>query len=455
MIHRIKTVNAFSRRGFLGTAIGLGVLPWLAPERLAGALPLRSRRRLVVLYTPGEPIRRAHWRPQIAESVTSAKLSEVTLPEPINELDAYKQDIFMVGGKLKMSTANHLGVCTLLTGTKIIYPDGAEGASSARADGISLDQLLGERMGESPLVIGWGGRLHVLRGPSLMSYLGSGRPLRAITDPQKAFAEAFGGIANPSDGDVAAQKFLAQRRSILDQNAKQLITLRKRLAGEDGLNLEYHLDEVRRLENKLSDEGANLEACSGVEPGPMEVPGEKMSRMKPIRMQMDIMIEALRCGARNVGVLQCGDGGQMMGNPCYAPEYGVDLDLAEHDLQHTNATTDASPGDLAKRIQVERGYYRLFAAFLDKMKAATDVDGLPLLDNTVVFWCKALGYRHGCKEMFYMLAGGKNSGITKLGMYEDPGERFGNDILISLLHLMGQTDETFGDHTLVQGGIAV
>jgi len=219
--------------------------------------------------------------------------------------------------------------------------------------------------------------------------------------------------------------------------------------GDEAINLDHHLDEIRRLERKLVDDVRIAGMCSGTKPGPIKVGDEKPSRMKGARQQMDVMIEALRCGARNISVLQCGGGGQMMTQPCYAPEYGLDLTVNEHEMQHSEGK------NMDKRIQIERAYYRLFAEFLDKMKAATDTDGLPLLDNSIVLWCKALGQGHGCNQMFYMLAGGKNSGITKLGTYEDPGNRYTNDLLISLLQLMGQSDEEFGDPDLTKGGLVV
>ncbi len=449
MIYLPKKQKLIYRRGFLTASLGLGLMPWLEPHRLAGAAPLPSRRRLIVFYTPGQPIGKNYWRPAMEKGATSIDLARATLPAPIDVLNGYKKDIFMVGGQLKLKSKDHEGTCALLTGRANVHPGGNPGGqSAARGAGISIDQLLGKRMGETPLVLGYGGRLNSLRGPSLMSSLGENRPVRPIISPTRAFEHLFGGpIGNETEAE--AKRRVAQRRSLLDQNARQLMALRKNLAGGEKLNLDYHLEEIRRLENKLVDDERVAGRCSGTKPGLVKVEGEKTSRMKGARMQMDVMIEALRCGARNISIMQCGGGGQMMTQPCYAPEYDLDLTVNEHEMQHSEGK------NMDKRIQIERAYYRLFAAFLDKMKAATDTDGLPLLDNSIVLWCKALGHRHSCDRMFYMLAGGKNSGITKLGTYEDPGNRYTNDLLISLLQLMGQSDEEFGDPQLTQGGIVV
>jgi len=301
--------------------------------------------------------------------------------------------------------------------------------------------------------VGNGGRLNSIRGQTRMSYLAANQPVAPILNPMSVFKDVFGPTSQ-EDEQVMARR-LAQRRSILDENAEQLLTLRKRLAGEESSNLDYHLSQIRALELKMAKGNVLPGAC--VTPGIPSADGWNgaRNRMTTARLHMDLMIESMRCGARNVGLMQWGDGGQMMTQPIYAPEYGgLDLSENEHDLDH-KYNPKAAQETVTKRVAVEYAYYSLFAEFLDKMKAAKDIDGLPLLDNTVVLWCKSLSYGHGASGMFYMLAGGKNSGITKLGTYENPGEHYSNDIMLSVLRLMGQNDEAFGDPKLTQGALVV
>ncbi len=447
---RIKNLRSFSRRGFLGTSVGLGALPWLTPARFAGAAPLASRRRLIVFFTPNGSLGPTFWKPELAEGATRAELTATALPDPISALNRHRESLFMVGGDIRLPcNGNHAGVSAVLTGYK---PTQAGSQDMARAAGISIDQLLGQRMDETPLVLGVGGRLNSIRGQTRMSYLGAGQPVAPILSPLESFADVFGN--GPSDNEVAALRRLAQRRSILDKNAEQLMLLRQRLSGEEGSNLDLHLDRVRDLELKLSDGSALPEACVGPEVPHGLLWNKAKNRMTTIRLHMDIMIESMRCGARNLGVLQCGDGGQMMTQPLFAPEYGLDLTVNEHDADHK--FNPSKTGEiLTNRVAIEYAYYSLFAELMDKLKAATDIDGLPLLDNTVVLWCKSLAQGHGSQKQFFMFGGGQNSGITKLGFYEDPGSHYANDIMISTLQLMGQSDQTFGDPDLVGGSIVV
>ncbi len=423
-----KIQKKIYRRGFLTASLGLGLLPWLEPHRLAGAAPFANGRKLVVFYTPGPPIRSEFWKPTTGNSID---LANATLPAPIDQLNNYKQDIFMLGGKMRLDSGNHAGVSAVLTGHT------SKGQDNNQVVGISLDQYLAGKIQENSLVLGAGSQLKQSRAKSRISYLGPSRPVTPIIDPLVAFREVFGSLGEPDANIEAARRLLEQRRSVLDQSATQLISLRKRLTGTEGTNLDYHLEEIRRLESKLSGENPISADCSFTRPGAIDMRSAK-AKLPWAKLQMDIMIESLRCGARSVGVLQFGDGGQYFGRPDIT-EYGVTINKHEHaDLQHN------VDGELPDSIKLERVYYRMFGDFLDKMKAAKDAQGAPLLDSTVVLWVKSLGLRHGTREMFYMLAGGANSGITKLGKFEDPGDRYVNDLLVSLTDVMGHPIDQFG-----------
>ena len=427
------------RRGFLTASLGLGLLPWLEPHKLAGAAPFANGRKLVVFYTPGPPINKDYWRPTTQNSID---LASATLPAPMDQLNAYKQDIFMVGGQLRLDSGNHAGVSAILTGHT------SKGQDNNQVVGISLDQYLGQKIGETPLTLGCGTQLNPSRAKSRMSYLGPSRPVTPIIDPLVAFGDVFGSLGEPDANLEAAKRVLEQRRSVLDQSAGQLMALRKRLAGAEGQNLDYHLEEIRALEKKLSGENPISADCSITKPGAIDM-RDGTKKLGWAKLQMDIMIESLRCGARSVGTFQFGDGGQYFGTP-NIPEYGLVLNKNEHgDLQHNVA------GEIPDSIKMERAYYRMFTDFLDKMKAAKTADGKALLDSTVVLWVKSLGLRHGTREMFYMLAGGENSGITKLGQFEDPGDRYVNDLLVSIADIMGHPIDQFGDPKFNSGAISL
>ncbi|MEE9382917.1 MAG: DUF1552 domain-containing protein, partial [Nannocystaceae bacterium] len=163
MKKRMYSPSVLGRRGFLGTSIGLGVLPWLVPERLVGASPLRSRRRLVVFFTPNEPINTDYWMPK-GGSGSEYDLEGTTFPAPFDILNDYKRDLLMIGG-MRLDSGNHAGVTSLLTGHGWHDQDTAGGVD------ISMDQLLAERLGEEPLLLGVGKRLKGVRGSSRISYL--------------------------------------------------------------------------------------------------------------------------------------------------------------------------------------------------------------------------------------------------------------------------------------------
>jgi hypothetical protein len=266
----------------------------------------------------------------------------------------------------------------------------------------------------------------------------------------EAFESVFSGLMQPDAAAVEVAKRAAQRASVLDAVAGQLGVLRTNLPGEVGQNLDYHLEAVRSLERKLQDDGSSIAGCTPTAPGdtPFDRPEEATTTAQ---LQMDLMVESLRCGARTVGVLQLGHSGDMFSATMRSEEYALDLGSRHEHVDLAHGWED----QVADRIKLERVYYALFREFIERLAAAPDTEGGSLLDRTVVLWCKSLGYRHAGSNMLFMLAGGQESGITKLGRYLDAGERYQNDLLASCLQLMGQPDTTFGNPEWNQGPLGV
>jgi hypothetical protein len=144
----------FARRSFLAGASSLALLPWLRSASVSHAAPLPSKRRFVVFFTPNEPIEEAYWKPQGATG-NEFSLAGATLPAPIDELASIRDNLLMIGN-VRMSNPgyDHAAIGILLTGVPNEYPSGDTDQNAAIGGGISLDQLLGERLDEEPLVLG-------------------------------------------------------------------------------------------------------------------------------------------------------------------------------------------------------------------------------------------------------------------------------------------------------------
>jgi hypothetical protein len=78
-----------------------------------------------------------------------------------------------------------------------------------------------------------------------------------------------------------------------------------------------------------------------------------------------------------------------------------------------------------------------------------------MLDNTLLLWCNELGKgnTHSRNDAPYVLAGGAG-GALEAGRFLEYDEQPHNDLLVSLLNLMGIDDETFGNPEWCNGPLA-
>ncbi len=426
--------SRITRRMLLGSAGGLAALPLLGRAREARSAEA-PKRKFVVFFTPSEPIDEPYWRPQ-GPSGSEFALADATLPDPLSELDEFKSNLLMLGDlSFENPGFDHAAIGILLTGVPNEYPTGDTDQNAAIGGGISLDQYMAEQLGESSLVLGV--RSRSPNGTSRVVYKGARRPVDPYDDPSAAFQNVFGEALAPGEDVELQRRRIAQRISVLDTAAGQLELLKRNLSGDDLERMEHHLEELRALEQRLQQ--TPTDACEPLAPGDTSSFSTPESATTTALAQMDVMVQALSCSARRIGVLQLGTAGDMFSGHVYAPELAIDLGSQHEHVDIVHGWQD----HVSDRVELERVYYWLFKQFLSRLSQTPDGDG-SLLDNTVVLWCKCLGKAHGASNMMFMLAGGKNSGIGKLGKFVDLGGRKHNDLLVSCLNLMDVPDTSFG-----------
>jgi hypothetical protein len=92
-------------------------------------------------------------------------------------------------------------------------------------------------------------------------------------------------------------------------------------------------------------------------------------------------------------------------------------------------------------------YSQMVSLLIQKLAAATDVDGSRLLDNTLVVWVSDLGYgpTHACFNYPVVLAGLKSAFPKGQGRHVVMGNRASlGDLYAHVLRMLGGTDMTFG-----------
>ncbi|MGE0790792.1 MAG: DUF1552 domain-containing protein [Sandaracinaceae bacterium] len=380
-----------------------------------------------------------------------------SLPPIFQPLERHKDDLLFLGGLRGVNTVGaHEQAAAILTGVGVYNDEPSRsggGDGDWTADGISIDQLIAERIGSR--VLGLSYRIEGFQlGEGRISYLGPDQPMTPIQSATTAF-ERVSGTGSPSDPSVVQR--VLRRRSVLDRIAGDLGRIRGSVAAADRARLDQHLESVRAVEADLMAPSTSCaDGTCGI--GSYDALAEaNIPRL--IRDYSCTMTHALSCGYTRVGFIQIGN---LEGNhrPQW-PEFSCESSFRDHAIAHKFAGEDGAGSDglaisdarqLGVRLQVV--YNTLFADLLDRLAAARDTDGSRLLDNTVVVHIKPMGMNHDRDRLMWIVAGGRNLGIRggRFVRYRDGQGPFVNDLHTRLCHLMGQTDvSTFGRASLNAG----
>jgi hypothetical protein len=159
----------------------------------------------------------------------------------------------------------------------------------------------------------------------------------------------------------------------------------------------------------------------------------------------DLLVMALGCDITRVASLQWS---RSVSNTRFT---WLGIETGHHDLSHHGDDDEAAVEALTS---INQWYATQFAALLTKLARVPEGDGT-MLDNTLLLWCNELGKgnTHSRNDAPYVLAGGAG-GALEAGRFLEYDEQPHNDLLVSLLNLMGIDDETFGNPEWCNGPLA-
>jgi hypothetical protein len=396
----IITRKALPRRSFLkgmGAAIGLPVLDAMTPAFAASQVPGKSPVRAVWFYVPNG-IDMRHWTPPEGPLET--------LPRILQPLEPVKNDLLVLsnltanwGRPLLVGAGDHgRAAAAYMTGVEVYRTAGAD-----LKLGVSADQLAANAIG------------HLTKLPSLEVGLEEARmagncdngyscayaynlawrtetqPLPPISDPRGLFERLFGSdVAEPP---AAHMRRLAMRRSILDMVTGDTHRLASNLGTVDRRKLDEYLSSVREIE--LQVERSEKEGIT-IDPGiekPFGIPPEFNDYFK---LMTDMMIVAFQADLTRVATCMIGREGSTRSYR----EIGVPD--GHHPLTHHQGNLD-----MLEKVSSINGYHmRLFAEFLQKMKATKEGDS-NLLDQSMIVYGSGIsdGNVHTHDQLPTILAG--------------------------------------------------
>ncbi len=437
------TRTGLNRRQFLLGAGGAALALPFFEANVANADGKPLPKRLVIFFHEGGTLV-DEWRPSGSEA--NFQLSNILSP-----LEPHKQKLVVVAGLwnqarwLSPTWENHTGSKgSMLTGSTAM----SEGVQYCWPNAASVDRVLASRLPITPKKT-----IDICVGPNhtdyegVFSFTGPNAPVTSrFNNPADLYQNLLGSV-QPESPAVAALR--ARRLSVLDAVQENFALFRKKLGSADRARLDQHAQFVRDLELSLG-----TSAAMGCQAPAAPAKVDPLDHEAALDQHGKLLALALACDLTRVATVYPQD------QQASAPGGIAIPGGVWHNFLHN---TPADAAALDTRRQVFRWHYKLLAKLLAVLDAVPEGGGT-LLDNTLVLAISEFGsgsFHDGMQEkqnphrgLPVVLAGGLG-GALKTGRFLDyQAKRNHNDLLITLLHLFGYDDKTFGRPELCAGPLA-
>lgn len=444
---------SLSRRQLLeSTASAMLLLPLLRVFRETEAYGQTAiTPRAIFVYFPAGSYKESFW-PKAAGGGLGP------LPIVTSPLEAHKADLTFFSGLSTRGESNHYG------GPRQVFAGwGGTATAGVNPAPYSLDQLLADRLGGNTLR-----RLVALGvyssfdGQKPVSFRDNGQPLPAQDNPGAAYADIFGSFT-PSTGGSGALR-LAQidiqqgRKRIIDFIREDLRQVKRKLGPLEGSMFEAHvlaLDDLGKEIARQQSISQQTPPISSVSCGPKALESmiptagnvdpnswpkwyhrtEATAAINKVNREM--LVQALACGITRVGLLQYGFSDL---DREFTFEGNTASGIAYHSLSHANTV---GFHNIQKSIMTE------VATLITQLKGVKLGDKT-LFDETLMLVASDIGENpnnHDGVNIPAFLAGrlsGRLQGGRLIEYGYDPYNSNANTpwnhLLVSIAHLMGQTD---------------
>jgi Protein of unknown function (DUF1552) len=275
--------------------------------------------------------------------------------------------------------------------------------------------------------------------------------------PATPVATGAGGAAGTAAANTAATAAatlrLAQRKSVLDAVATDLMTLEGRLGASERGKVDSHLTAVRDFENRLT--GSLTSTGQGSTPRPASC-----STMKPsqtgvslkaqsdeanadvlMRLYMEFIANAVACNLAGVLTFQFGRGGghlhyQWLNLP------GMPADFHDQ-AAHADRGGASTAGTLC--TGVAKYYCTLVTDLGRRLSTFPQANAKTALDNSLVVWGNELATGpHGTNGYPIVFVGGAAGKLKRTGYMVDSGTQIHQRLGCTIQNIMGMPSTGFG-----------
>ncbi|MDX2022873.1 MAG: DUF1552 domain-containing protein [Deltaproteobacteria bacterium] len=439
----------FSRRRFLSsTTLGaVSVLPFykaLTPQ--AQAAP--NAKFLAVMYNPFGVVR-SNWFPATTGRNFEFKASSAPLAAVKNDLIMLSRIDNAMGEKNECKNGldqHQAGVSSLFAGANMKPGKFGSGPGGPTIDSQVAKHLFPDRHHDQ-VVINLGVR-STEHGDAWIRYLflkTDGSIVNSEDDPGKAFAALFGAGGTAGAPPAPKKPFTGLKDALKDD----LLTFEKRLATPERERFQKYMESFEAYEKSMAVQMAPENLCKDL-PSSSSIAsqlkaGFRSENIWPIaRLQMQLAVLALSCGARRVATLHLTDGfrGYLV-PPGATPDTGV---FGGHDLSHHTISGDP----IKLRTNLNYNHAKLFAEFVTALKGASNpLSGSgTLFDDAVLLWGSCIsgegGGGHSKLQVPFTLAAGRNAGFVT-GRHLDANFGTTSMLMRSVCNAFGMPDRPFGD----------
>ena len=254
---------------------------------------------------------------------------------------------------------------------------------------------------------------------------GPGRIAPAIREPRKLYERLF-----------VREDYRRHVHDVTDLVLADAAALSRRLSRDDRATLAEFLEVIRGIERRIA-KMEKLLADIDIDLPKLEV----LPRGEYIRLQVDLMLLALRAGITNVSTFMIGPE-RWDATLMYEGVFGKPVD-------HHNMTHNQQGNGYMDVAKIDLFHMQQYAYLLRRMKEIRESDGSSLLDNSVVAFGAGLG--DGATHQFYdlpVVLAGRAQGRLKQGrMVALPSGTLNSNLWLTIARLMGLDIESYADST--------
>jgi len=430
---RIVTGKHLSRRTLLRGAGAAVALPFLDAMQPALAAPVKSVRRIAVVYLPNGIIM-DQWTPAAAGK-------DFAFTRILKPLEPFRDDITIVSGLENKAAERAQGgghakaSGSFLSGAPPKYTAGADVHAGTTFDQLAAKKWAAEtrvpslQLGcEDSRMVGNCDTGSSCAYTNSLSWKDPDTPLAVDVNPRSVFERLFGS-ADPSLTPQERARRAMYRRSMLDLSRDNTRRLEAELGPADRRKMDEYLTSVREIEQRMD----AMEKDAARIP-PVEKPaGIPFVFSDYVKLMFDLQAIAFQNDLTRVSTMMIGREGSVRTYP------EIEVPDPHHPLTHHRG----HPDFIEKVTKINCLHAQLFAHFVAKLKATPDGDG-SLLDHSAILYGGALsdGNAHSNVNLPLLVAGAKRGRHIV-----EPERTPVANLFVTMLNGAGIELDQFGDST--------